>query len=373
MMLWDFSSEDEEEPPPPPPLHAALALSRLATPAGRAALVLALQEDGFARLTLEPGAAESIDACLEACRAHLASNNGRDASGKTPSLTVRASELGGAQIRQMECEAADVHASCAAWPQALGTSCVALYELLYASAHACLEAALLGLGMRTQGLAAVRALLPPPGRATRERDDDDAQSMGEPMRHESSLRLLSYARGACAGWHCDGALLTVAPRASAVGLCVRHLGSSVNVWPEAMMGHDELLVFAGDSLGYLTAGAIQPLMHRVDAPRKGAAERIAAPFFLRTHSDTKLWPPIFWGSPGEGAPTEAQGEWPQADGRKAVVSAVDMQALGRLPKLSAYQAECEMALRSTWSWKLSEYHADCVWLGSKEATGLMSD
>ena len=117
----------------------------------------------------------------------------------------------------------------------------------------------------------------------------------------SALRVWQYTHGQPSGWHCDNTLLTLAPRGSSVGLEVRSPLDGRSFSPESSMSADELLVFAGDSLSYLSSGRVPALMHRVVPPppppissahstTHADPPRLSCPFFLRARRSATLEP-----------------------------------------------------------------------------------
>jgi hypothetical protein len=117
----------------------------------------------------------------------------------------------------------------------------------------------------------------------------------------SALRVWQYTHGQPSGWHCDNTLLTLAPRGSSVGLEVRSPLDGRSFSPESSMSADELLVFAGDSLSYLSSGRVPALMHRVVPPPPAPIScahstthadppRLSCPFFLRARRSATLEP-----------------------------------------------------------------------------------
>ena len=101
-------------------------------------------------------------------------------------------------------------------------------------------------------------------------------------------------------------------------LGVRRVEDGQLVWPEAHLAPGQLLVFAGDALGYLTEGRIPPLVHFVVPPDRGA--RLSMPFFLRPRLDARL----------------------EAAGQVVLQRDIDTSEHGR-------------ALRSSWPWKRAAY------------------
>lgn len=111
----------------------------------------------------------------------------------------------------------------------------------------------------------------------------------------AAMRVWQYTHSRPAGLHCDNSLLTLAPAATAVGLRVHSPSAGAILFPEAQMAADEVLVFAGDALSFLTAGRVPAAMHQVLPPATAAAAtaaatapRLSAPFFLRGRRNALL-------------------------------------------------------------------------------------
>lgn len=142
----------------------------------------------------------------------------------------------------------------------------------------------------------------------------------------TAMRVWSYTEGRVAGWHCDNTLLTLGPIGSSPGLQIRTLNGH-ECFPECSMAPGEVILFAGDALSYLTAGALPALMHRV-VPDGTGIPRLSAPFFLRGKRGDQLRPPP------------------------------------PLPPLSIEMLERNPGnLRSSWPWKQGKhaYYQDTVW------------
>lgn len=87
--------------------------------------------------------------------------------------------------------------------------------------------------------------------------------------------------------HCDIGLLTVAPRGSCSGLEIS-LGDGVPYSRvEETMEEDELLIFAGETLSFLTRGYYSPLIHRAV---RAFSSRMSIPFFFRGNPHAILTP-----------------------------------------------------------------------------------
>ena len=190
----------------------------------------------------------------------------------------------------------------------------------------------------------------------------------------SALRVWQYTHGQPSGWHCDNTLLTLAPRGSSVGLEVRSPLDGRSFTPESSMSADELLVFAGDSLSYLSSGRVPALMHRVVPPPPPSLissahstthadpPRLSCPFFLRARRSATLVPrggglPPLWG-----------------EGQRAVVSTCMPRSGGLPPLLVAALEHNADNVRSRWPWKccgpLAEYYSQGVqWHAASRAEG----
>lgn len=148
----------------------------------------------------------------------------------------------------------------------------------------------------------------------------------------TALRVWSYAAGAQpTAWHCDNTLVTLGVRGSATGLRARLLDGR-HIFPEESLGDEQIILYAGDSLSYLSGGRVLPLMHEVQPPPVGVTHRLSMPFFLRARRAAVLQPAL--ASPGVAA---ARG----------------------LPSLSVCDLEeDEGGVRQRWSWKRARYFAE---------------
>jgi isopenicillin N synthase-like dioxygenase len=263
-------------------------LAALDTPAAQAALLTALCRDGLAILTLDKlDVNKHVQRCYAACQrffmlpfnakvAHSAGPGPGQAHGWMEYLD---------EDEGSECFEAKLHYDKRfAWPEQAGfeRAVVGLLQLLLQAAHRALFALTDALEIERE---LATALL-----------DDTAQSSATDFERcsHTAMRVWSYTRGRPTGWHCDNSLLTLAPSGSSVGLRVR-LTSGALCEPEREMKPGELIVFAGDALGYMSRGRVPALMHEVVPPRTGdgpsAAPRLSAPFFLRGRHDAHLTPP----------------------------------------------------------------------------------
>jgi len=91
--------------------------------------------------------------------------------------------------------------------------------------------------------------------------------------------------------HADLGLITISPRATLPGcniLCPRTLE-----WipAEQNIGDDCVLVFAGETLSFLTHGEVPAVLHYVPwIDRAGGPNRLSLPFHLRCRPDMTLMP-----------------------------------------------------------------------------------
>ena len=177
--------------------------------------------------------------------------------------------------------------------------------------------------------------------------------------------MWQYTKGQPSGWHCDNTLLTLAPRGSSVGLEVRSPLDGRSFSPESSMSADELLVFAGDSLSYLSSGRVPALMHRVVPPppppissahstTHADPPRLSCPFFLRARRSATLEPRRV-----ELEPRRVE---------------LEPRSGGLPPLLVAALEHNADNLRSRWPWKcrgpLAEYYSQGVqWHAASRAEG----
>ena len=87
------------------------------------------------------------------------------------------------------------------------------------------------------------------------------------------------------GSHVDLGLVTVAPCGSRSGLELRPNGRREYVAVEPQMGRDEVVVFFGSTLTWLSGGAVACAPHRV-VRRTNEPPRFSAPYFLRPAADS---------------------------------------------------------------------------------------
>lgn len=90
------------------------------------------------------------------------------------------------------------------------------------------------------------------------------------------------------GIHADSGLLTVASAASTPGLDMWNPWTGALDHPEVGLPPNEWLVFAGETLGFMTGGEVRAAIHKVPWVE---GSRVSMPYFLRPHSDSMLGAP----------------------------------------------------------------------------------
>lgn len=296
--------------------------------AAGASLLRALCSDGAVILRLGPAAHATVSACYDAARRFFALPfNEKALAGAGDGL----GQLHGFMSylddpEGSECFEAKVHHDPRfMWPDRppkMRAAFLAALRLLASTARAALAALVEALVLDWPHVASLIDV-----------DRGDAADSGSsPFRSvdlstcsHSAMRVWSYTYAQPSGWHCDNTLLTIAPAGSSVGLRVRTLDG--RCWfPEASMAAGELLLFAGDALGYLTAGRVPALMHDVVPPPlseggsairgQGRPARLSIPFFLRGKRAAVLRPPAHSGLPPlqvallEHNPHNLRSSWP---------------------------------------------------------------
>lgn len=311
----------------------SVSLASLESDEGRSKLLRALQADGAVLLTSSPEdrLEEKVAACYETARAFFCR-----------SLADKARHGAGSGVGQLhgymsmlndggsECfEAKLCYDRRFVWPlepAGFATAVRAAAELFISVATRALEALCHALSMDVRHV--VSTLDGAVG-------GDAAAGASLDESSHSAMRVWSYTRGERSGWHVDNTLLTVAPPGSAVGLRARLLDGRL-LRPEERMGADQLLLFAGDALSYLSAGRLLPLLHDVRPPPRGAP-RLSMPFFLRARRAALLQPGR--ASPGIGA---------------------------SLPPLRVADLEANVGnLRSRWPWKQAGYFENSEWFAEE--------
>eukprot|EP00746_Dinoflagellata_sp_MGD_P047625 gnl/MRDRNA2_/MRDRNA2_217558_c0_seq1.p1 gnl/MRDRNA2_/MRDRNA2_217558_c0~~gnl/MRDRNA2_/MRDRNA2_217558_c0_seq1.p1 ORF type:complete len:378 (-),score=54.34 gnl/MRDRNA2_/MRDRNA2_217558_c0_seq1:72-1127(-) len=103
--------------------------------------------------------------------------------------------------------------------------------------------------------------------------------------------LCDIVRGSASRPHADVGLITLAPRSSIPALELVNPYTGQYEYPETMLGESHWLVFAGETLSFLTGGAIQAPIHRVPwVQRDCELARVSAPLFIRASPDALLIP-----------------------------------------------------------------------------------
>eukprot|EP00927_Polykrikos_kofoidii_P042206 TRINITY_DN36065_c0_g1_i1.p1 TRINITY_DN36065_c0_g1~~TRINITY_DN36065_c0_g1_i1.p1 ORF type:complete len:627 (+),score=98.49 TRINITY_DN36065_c0_g1_i1:45-1925(+) len=126
--------------------------------------------------------------------------------------------------------------------------------------------------------------------------DDPAEKFGASvMRVFIYKDMPSEARdqgSSSCGPHADMGLLTVSPPSTQPSLELLHPRTGVTVTPEDGLRPHEWLVFPGESLAFLSNGAIAAPLHRVPWIERlsGQLRRCSAPFFLRAAPNAELVP-----------------------------------------------------------------------------------
>ena len=109
----------------------------------------------------------------------------------------------------------------------------------------------------------------------------------------SVLRLYRYlpaGQGTGCHAHSDLGLLTLSPCPSSPALLVYDPEALEWLEAERRMQPDELTLFGGEQLAFLSGGLIPAPLHRVPAPPKEAGTRYSMPFFARCHPEVTLLP-----------------------------------------------------------------------------------
>lgn len=239
------------------------------------------------------------------------------------------------------------------WPRGdVRQDVLAMRELLHTVAFACLRALASPLGLDAEKL-----------HAHLDRTNPHDGSLRGSLVHcsNTSMRVYRYAgRGLGNNVHTDNSLLTVAPPGSAIGLCASMptcadarggAARRVAVKPEAHMASDELLLFAGDALSFLSRGRIPSLVHWVEAPQ-GDEPHFSMPFFLWPRLDALLDP--------NGTAASPRGVTEAAE-REASMGSDDQSAMLSPPLQPILQRAIEANVhnvRRSWPWKRdNDYYA----------------
>ena len=164
-----------------------------------------------------------------------------------------------------------------------------------------------------------------------------AHGVGLNSVSQTALRVWSYpAGGPTSPWHCDNSLVTLGAKGSARGLHVRLLDGRL-LYPEDHLQDNDVVVYIGDALSYLSGGRVQPLMHEVRPPPSAGTSgddgerRLSMPFFLRARRDVVLRPDL---------------------------AAPSLSSAATLAPLRVAELEDdEEGVRQRWSWKQTGKHA----------------
>ena len=148
----------------------------------------------------------------------------------------------------------------------------------------------------------------------------------------SALRIWSYPVGALpTAWHCDNSLLTLGARGTSRGLRARLLDGQL-AYLEDHLGPDQVVLYVGDSLSYLTGGRLLPLMHEVVSPAADTARRLSMPFFLRPRRAAILRPAL---------------------------ASPELTSAKTLPPLGVVDLEEDAGgVRTQWEWKRTQYFSE---------------
>ena len=194
------------------------------------------------------------------------------------------------------------------------------------------DAAALMRSAATRALAGIVAALDMDPRHVLSLLDVDAPPRDLTDASHSALRIWSYQSGTPpTAWHCDNSFLTLGAKGSCRGLHVRLLTGQL-LYPEDHMTSDQLILYPGDTLSYLSGGRVLALMHEVDTPPAGAPPRLSIPYFLRARRDATLRP---------------------------ILASRGLEAARQLPPLSVDDLEeNEGGVRQSFSWKQQRYFTE---------------
>lgn len=252
------------------------------TAAGAQCFCESLARDGFATVSIR-GSAPVFAECLKEMAAFFAlpsSQKQRHAAAHGPGCNVGfmfSDKKDSMEIFEAKC----LHNPQYPWPSpTLQRAVTRARDLLHRTARACLRALAAPLGLDAaalEGLLDAETLADGPG----------AQLQQLAAASMTTMRVWRYPAGVSGNeMHCDNSLLTLAPAGTRVGLAVRRKSDGATLMPEeALLGEGEIVVFAGDALGFLTAGRIPALVHWVMGTER---ERLSMPFFLRPRPDAML-------------------------------------------------------------------------------------
>lgn len=347
----------------------SVSVDELQKPHAQAHLLRAMQLHGAVVLTFPPEAklAEKVAACYStaACWFRQAESRkspyaGSDTVGRQHGwLCPSANKSNGTQFFEVK-----KHFDESAWswptePSGFATAAIEAYELLRSASTSALTALVEALGMDAKHVLSHL---------------DSSHPSPPPLADasHSALRIWSYQAGTTAGaWHCDNSFVTVGARGTCRGLHVRLLDGELSqliahpcelqlianpclltlhlrpaladhctriaarcaagryIYPEDFLSDDQIILYSGDTLSYLSGGRISALMHEVDSPPAGQPPRLSIPFFLRARRDGVLRPAL---------------------------ASRGLPAAAALPPLSVEDLEeNEGGVRQSWEWKRESY------------------
>lgn len=270
------------------PLGALLLGSGARHAAGRA-LVSQLRARGWAKVAVDCAARESVTAAYAALR-ELSAADVSVGAAFDGGRFVGSGGDGGRYFVNWRAGLEDE--ARAPWPPHLRSQRDALARAHgecegLARAALCAVLAAMAVGGLAAGLSAEQLLLAPAAG-----DSGAAAVLAEVSERQfgpSVQRFLLYrdrprTRGvgpSASSPHADLGLLTLAPAATIPALELVEPSGRLSR-PEDELADGEWLLFAGETLAFLTAGALQAPVHRVPWVERGARPpRCAAPFFLR--------------------------------------------------------------------------------------------
>jgi len=246
------------------------------------ALCDALIQDGMALLSLPAGSAETFQRCQQAMAKFFAQPEAEKqrhagTTGAGCQVGFMHTDRPGVEIFEAKCR----HDPRYPWPETGGVKAAVLgaRELLHRAALTCLRAIAAEALAEVDFEEGIARLL-------------DAADTPLQSASNTTMRVWRYPPGGAGSeLHCDNSLLTLAPKGSRVGLGARRRRDGVRLLPEEHMGPNQVLVFAGDALSFLTAGRIPALVHWViPTDAYDPAGRLSMPFFLRPRLSALLTP-----------------------------------------------------------------------------------
>ena len=305
----------------------SFSVDELGKPHVQAALLWAMQTHGAVVLTLPPEAnlADKVAACYSAAatffrqaESRKAPYMGSDDVGRQHGwLCPSPNKANGTQFFEVKKHYDESSWSWPTEPSSLATAATEAYEVMRSASTSALNALVEALGMDPQYVLSHL---------------DSSHPSPPPLADasHSAMRIWSYQAGTQpSSWHCDNSYVTVGARGSCRGLHVR-LFDGRCVYPEDFLSDDQIIVYAGDTLSYLSGGRIRALMHEVSCPPAGQPPRLSIPFFLRARRDGVLRPALA----SRGLPAAAV-----------------------LPPLRVEDLEeNEGGVRQSWEWKRERYY-----------------